>query len=122
MAKRVVVAEDEPKIREFYVPLFERLFPGHEFHYFEDGQAAWDDIEANGADLVITDINMPKMRGDELSRRVKKKDPNTPVVAIADQSLEDILPLFAAETINEFIKKPANEREYVSTIAPYLRA
>ena len=39
-------------------------------------------IVAEGPDLVITDVSMPKMKGTDLLARIKKLTPKTPVVVI----------------------------------------
>ena len=49
---------------------------GYAVRDFEDGSQAWEFLEANpdGAGLVVTDLEMPRMDGFELTRRIKADD------------------------------------------------
>ena len=46
---------------------------GHELHLAEDGLEALDILGAQSIDLLITDINMPKMDGLELLSRLQER-------------------------------------------------
>ena len=44
---------------------------GYEVSVQEDGVQAWEDLQANGADMAVLDINMPMMDGIELLGRIR---------------------------------------------------
>src|SRR5262245_12482164 len=50
----------------------------------EDGSAGLDTADAERPDLIITDVNMPKMNGIEMIRRLRKQDgfATVPIMAI----------------------------------------
>jgi DNA-binding NarL/FixJ family response regulator len=47
-----------------------------------DGEDALSQLKVNQADILITDINMPKMNGTELTRQVKKIFPDIKVLVV----------------------------------------
>ena len=57
---------------------------GHEVTLARDGQHALDLWEAEGPfDALVTDMQMPRMRGDELVRRLRAEQPNLPVLILS---------------------------------------
>lgn len=77
MAKLLVV-DDEKNLR--LVIQKELTRQGHEAESAPDGQAAWEMMEARDYDVMLCDINMPRLDGMGLLRRLKEKMPNPPEV------------------------------------------
>ena len=77
MAKLLVV-DDEKNLR--LVIQKELTRQGHETEAAADGQAAWEMMEARDYDVLLCDINMPRLDGMGLLRRLKDKMPNPPEV------------------------------------------
>jgi two-component system chemotaxis response regulator CheV len=90
---KILVAEDSPLIRK----LIQEVLVSGGFHNFEavgHGKAAWDRLNEDGDDfdILLTDIEMPKMDGLTLTRRVKE-DSNLsriPVIVFSSVMAEDI--------------------------------
>ncbi|MGO4886461.1 chemotaxis protein [Anaerobacillus sp. MEB173] len=98
--KKIVIAEDSPMLRKL---LEETL---HEAGYvnlqfFDDGRAAWDHLEKVSVEtasvtdeiqLIITDIEMPKMDGHHLTKRIKSDQQlnQIPVVIFSSLITEDL--------------------------------
>ena len=69
-SKRILVVDDEKGIRFL---LFEALLrEGFEVSLARDGQESLEKLEKSDFDLVITDINMPRLDGIEMLRNMKK--------------------------------------------------
>ena len=90
---RILVAEDSPLIRKL---IQDSLAQGgfQNVELVGHGKAAWDRLQDEGDvfNLLITDIEMPKMDGLTLTRRVKE-DPRlkgTPVIVFSSIMAEDI--------------------------------
>ncbi|MDR3281044.1 MAG: chemotaxis protein [Synergistaceae bacterium] len=90
---KILVAEDSPLIRK----LIQDVLISGGFHNFEivgHGKAAWDRLVEDGDefDILLTDIEMPKMDGLTLTRRVKEDDKlsRIPVIVFSSVMAEDI--------------------------------
>ncbi len=77
MAKLLVV-DDENNLR--LVVQKEMIRQGHEVETASDGEAAWAFLERQDFDVVLCDINMPRLDGIGLLRRMREKIPNPPEV------------------------------------------
>ena len=74
---RVVLVDDDVLVTEF----MEKLIPWqrHGFHVvatFKDGLQAFEHLQENKCDVLITDIGMPKLNGIELISKLKEVDIN----------------------------------------------
>ncbi len=76
--KTVLVVDDEPDLRELMVTEFEM----YEAKVFEatNGEEAFELLEAQVVDVIVSDILMPGGSGLELLEKLKIKDPNHPPV------------------------------------------
>lgn len=75
---RLLVVDDEKNLR--LVIQKELARQGHEAETAPDGQAAWEMMEARDYDVMLCDINMPRLDGMGLLRRIKEKMPHPPEV------------------------------------------
>jgi two-component system response regulator YesN len=70
---RIVIVEDEPRIREGLARLIRKIDQGYEIvGEAEDGLAGLRIIEERRPDLVITDVRMPDLDGLEMLRRLEE--------------------------------------------------
>jgi CheY-like chemotaxis protein len=91
--RRILVVDDDPNLRLLNSEVLIRH--GYEVNVAEDGAAAWDELQANRYDLVITDNKMPRMTGIEMIEKLRSARMALPVImATAD------LPM------REFARKP----------------
>jgi len=77
---RILVVDDEASIREFLQIMLKR--EKMDVDLAENGRVAWDKLANEQYDLIISDIQMPEMSGIDLLKKVKEKDPATPVLMI----------------------------------------
>jgi DNA-binding response OmpR family regulator len=77
MAKLLVV-DDENNLR--LVVKKEMARQGHEVETASDGEAAWELLERQDFDVMLCDINMPRLDGMGLLRRLREKSQNLPEV------------------------------------------
>ena len=74
MAKLLIV-DDEKNLR--LVVRKEMTRQGHETQEAADGEAAWTMLEQQDYDVVLCDINMPRLDGIGLFRRTREKQPES---------------------------------------------
>lgn len=88
MAK-IVVVEDEADLREILVEELEDM--GHDIAIAVNGEQGLDVILSQSPDLILADINMPKLNGRELRERLVSNHPDHATIpfcfmsAFADQ-------------------------------------
>ncbi len=71
--RRVLVAEDEPNVLEFFARLLRQ--EGAEVTQARDGREAWGHLAGRDFDLVVADLRMPGLSGQELYERAAAERP-----------------------------------------------
>jgi two-component system, chemotaxis family, sensor kinase CheA len=85
--QRVLVVEDSPVTRELVMEIVSNA--GYQVVGAEDGLQALESLSSHQPDLVLTDLEMPRMDGIELTRRLRALDVTTPVVVITTRASDD---------------------------------
>jgi len=116
MAK-ILIVDDE---REFVDMLALRLEKsgGYEVVRGYDGEEGLKLAEEQMPDLVVLDIMMPKMDGNELIRRLKKneKTQNIPIIVLTASTAPSTVDKFLALGAIDFIMKPFEPPELMDKI------
>jgi DNA-binding response OmpR family regulator len=69
MMPKILVVDDEPEIVKLVAKLMEAR--GHQVSIARDGQEAVDAVAQDRPDLIVLDLNLPKLDGFEVCRRIK---------------------------------------------------
>jgi CheY-like chemotaxis protein len=77
-SNRILVVDDDVDIRQANAEVLRRF--GYQTETAADGAAAWETLQANSYDLLITDNNMPKVSGVELVKKVRSAHMTLPVI------------------------------------------
>ena len=113
--KKILLVEDNEinmEVAEFYLGEYVNI------------DKAWNGLEAvekvkeqpNTYSLILMDIMMPKMNGDEAARCIHKINPSIPIVAMSAQSEYEI-----DQTImNDSISKPIDEQKLNQILRKYV--
>jgi DNA-binding NtrC family response regulator len=75
---RILVVDDEALIRKSYAQVLRGF--SYQTETAEDGAAAWEALQVNGYDLLVTDHNMPRVSGVELIKMVRSAHMALPVI------------------------------------------
>ena len=102
--EKILVVDDEPNICLILKRWLSEA--GYEVDTAEDGYSALKKVHEGSADLVISDIKMPRMNGIELIKQLKIIHPDVPVIALS--GLHDINTVRAAmrEGAYDYLFKP----------------
>ena len=84
--KRILVVDDERAVRETLRVVLR--FEGHTVVEAANGKEACLLYTPGDFDLVITDYNMPEMKGDELARTIKCLVPSQPILMLTAHAAE----------------------------------
>ena len=108
---RVLVAEDNLINATVAKRLIERA--GHEVTVARDGQEAIDAAAATDFDLVLMDLQMPRVDGLEATQRIRSAERNGQVriVALTANAMSSDQAACAAAGMNGFLAKPVEPRE-----------
>ncbi len=87
-----------------------------------DGKDALEKAKSGGADVVLTDVNMPNMDGIELVRQLRQlpKYKFTPMLLLTTESGADKKALGKAAGATGWLVKPFNPEQLLATIAKVL--
>jgi CheY-like chemotaxis protein len=90
LSSRVLLVDDEPLMRKIISGYL--VAAGYVVRAAVDGLDALQKLRAGIPDLIISDLNMPRMSGVELLHIVRHRFPHLPVIAITAGSLPSDLP------------------------------
>ncbi len=78
--RHILVVDDEPLVCDAIKMLL--AFDGHNVETAHSANEALDLLAAGSYDVIITDFEMPQMKGDEFAARIKSRSPRQPVIMI----------------------------------------
>ena len=105
----ILYVEDEISAREISTKIFKRFFNTVEAKENGlEGYLAFKEKYLNNEryDLIISDINMPKLDGVEMLQKIREIDTNVPVILITARHESDILLKAIELQVSSFIIKP----------------
>ena len=122
MAERILLCDDEIHIMRAAEFKLERA--GYDVQIAGDGQEAWEAIELQKPDLLITDCQMPRLDGLGLVQRVRE-NPDTrdlPVLMLTAKSYELSQEEMSARwNVIAVMAKPFSPRELLRLVEEVLR-
>lgn len=115
----VLLVDDDPLMREVTGELLQML--GLHVRVAADGQQALDCLATeNGIALVFMDLQMPGLDGPEVTRRLRQRWPDLPVIAISGNTRESDRARCRSVGMNGFLVKPAGLEQLVDTLQRWL--
>jgi DNA-binding response OmpR family regulator len=106
LSKVILIVDDDPDMTSiFSLGLQDE---GFEVYAYNDPLDALSEFRPNFYDLLLVDINMPKINGIELSKRLLDLDSNVKIcfITAGEANIEVLRELYPARDIGCFIKKP----------------
>jgi two-component system cell cycle response regulator DivK len=120
MTKRILVVEDQADNRQILRDLL--TSEGYRVIEAQDGEEGVRAAAAERPDLILMDIQLPRLDGYEATRRIKA-DPALraiPIIVVTSYSLSGDEAKARAAGCDDFVPKPYSRRQLMAKISQYL--
>ncbi len=115
---KILIVEDEPSIAEVVAAYARR--EGFETVWAADGESAMELWERDGADLVVLDLMLPRLNGEEVCRRIRARS-QVPIIMLTARGSEVDVVAGLDEGANDYVSKPFSPRVLMARIRAQLR-
>lgn len=116
---RILVVEDE---KELQTALKEGLvLSSYAVDTADDGMEALSLLNINSYDLLLLDLNLPKLNGIEVLKQLRKTNPSIKVLVLSARDSVDDKVLGLDEGANDYLVKPFHFKELLARIRNLLR-
>lgn len=118
--KKILIVEDNPMNMELVLDLLE--FYEHNITKAEDGIKALERLAEQKFDIILLDMQLPKMDGLEVLDRIKK-NPETaeiPVIAVTAHAMKGSEEHFIEMGCVDYVSKPIDIHKFRALIDKYL--
>ena len=120
MKKRILIVEDNPQNMSLMEMLLEAK--GYTLLKAIDGEEAIDVATTKRPDLILMDIQLPKMSGLEVTRRLRQLPAfnHIPIIALTAYAMKGDKEKFIEAGCDAYLPKPINTRELPRVISKML--
>jgi CheY-like chemotaxis protein len=115
-ARRVLLVDDSISVRKFVGHMLERA--GFRVLTANDGAEALQQLTETAVDVVVTDLEMPRVNGYELIEDLRRRAAtrNVPVVVLTTRAGEKHVSLARRLGVQHYVSKPVDEHAFVRLI------
>ncbi|MBQ9595899.1 MAG: response regulator transcription factor [Synergistaceae bacterium] len=115
---KLLIVEDEVSIAEIVIAYAKR--EGFETVYASDGVTALELFSSEEPDLIVLDLMLPKLNGEEVCRRIREKS-SVPIIMLTAKSSESDVVSGLDIGANDYVAKPFSSRVLMARIRAQLR-
>ncbi len=118
---RLLIADDEYWVRDELSDMLEWERYGISFLApAEDGEKAWETVEKEKPDILITDVNMPFINGVELVKKVKVRYPDIVVIMLSGYNDFEYVKESLLAGAMDYIMKPISKMQMIQVLTKAL--
>jgi len=117
--RKILVVDDDVPLSKFLCRELKRRHFSVEIRH--DGEAARDDIEKSSYDLIILDLNLPKMDGMAVLKQVRQSQPRLPILVLTARNHTRDLVAALEQGADDCLIKPFSFLELLARIRGLLR-
>ncbi len=114
----ILVVDDERKIRDLVRSYLER--EGYAVLAVDSGQRALETVERANPDLVVLDLMLPDLTGEEVARSIRSHS-DVPIIMLTAKAGEDDRVAGLRLGADDYLVKPFSPRELVARVEAVLR-
>ncbi|NLE65393.1 MAG: response regulator [Elusimicrobia bacterium] len=118
MAKKILIADDDRTL----VKLLEATLQdaGYETVVAYDGEEALGKISAERPDLLILDVDMPKLNGYSFLFEMRALEERAPIPVMVLTCKEGMADIFKAEGVKEYLIKPVGVKDLLERVRRHI--
>jgi signal transduction histidine kinase/DNA-binding response OmpR family regulator len=115
---RILLAEDHPINQQVATRLLEKL--GHSVHVASDGVQAMEAFEREPFDLVLLDVQMPRMNGYEVSQAIRAREAvrggRTAIIGLTANAMQGDRERCLESGMDDYLSKPIRPAQLQETL------
>ncbi|MFW5809611.1 MAG: response regulator transcription factor, partial [Halanaerobium sp.] len=116
MDYKLLLVDDEKPIREKLVNNTDWKKEGYQIFAASNGEEALDFIKENGIDILVTDIQMPKLSGMNLIEKSRKNSEHLKVIVISGFAEFEYAQKSIRFGVNDYLLKPFRSKKLLAVI------
>lgn len=116
---RILVVEDEEAIAQGL--LFNLMRKGYSVELAEDGEAALDMARRGSYDLIVLDVQLPKLDGFSVCRQLREENNHTAVLILTARDQPDDIVYGLKTGADDYMVKPFDLAEFLARVEGILR-
>ena len=112
--EKILIVEDEGTSRTLLTVELEKA--GYQVFQSTDGEEAYQVAQGVRPDLIISDIVMPEMDGNQLIKRVRESEFGKKILFIVLTARSQMQDYFEMMDVHDFITKPFDPQDLISRV------
>ncbi len=114
----ILVAEDNKINQVVTKNLLEKQ--GYSCSIVKNGKEAFEAVSRKKYDLVLMDINMPIMNGNEATEAIREFNKTIPIIALTAADIEEIKQMYKSIGYNDVVIKPFDNYKFFQVISKHI--
>lgn len=106
---KVLIVDDSKFSQKITASLIGKQLEGVTFEFAGDGEEGLEKFKSLQPDYIVTDLLMPKLRGQDLIERIRQLDFNAKVIVLSADVQSKVREVVRQMHVLAFINKPMNE-------------
>lgn len=113
----IIIIDDEPKVRNGLIKILKNKYKDEvDLNSFSNGIEALEYLKKNPADIIITDIKMPRMNGLEMVEKLRNENYEAEIIILSGYSYFQYAQKAIELKVRKYLTKPTNTKELFETI------
>ncbi|MEL0457466.1 ATP-binding protein [Flavobacteriaceae bacterium SZ-1-7] len=115
----ILIAEDNKINQVVTKNLLEKK--GYSCTIVQNGKEALQEVSSKNYDLVLMDINMPVMSGNEATQAIREFNAAIPIIALTAADIDEIKLMYKGVGYTDVVIKPFDNYEFFQVIATHIQ-